>query len=98
MPPITRPQSLPPCRPGVYRGVREMLPRKRFGPKELLLWLKETHSYAISEQAAPTLDAATPEAKPHRSHHPEVVVVVLAIIPAKAGNQASLPGVACIGF
>ena len=34
MPPITRPQ--------VYRGVREMLPRERFGPQELLLWLKET--------------------------------------------------------
>ena len=34
MPPITRPQ--------VYRVVREMLPRERFGPKELLLWLKET--------------------------------------------------------
>ena len=34
MPPITRPQ--------VYRVVREMLPRERFGPEELLLWLKET--------------------------------------------------------
>ena len=34
MPPITRPQ--------VYRVVREMLPRQRFGPQELLLWLKET--------------------------------------------------------
>ena len=34
MPRITRPQ--------VYRGVREMLPRQRFGPDELLLWLEET--------------------------------------------------------
>ena len=34
MPPITRPQ--------VYRAVREMLPRERFGPQELLLWLQET--------------------------------------------------------
>ena len=31
MPRITRPQ--------VYRVVREMLPRERFGPDELLLWL-----------------------------------------------------------
>ena len=34
MPRITRPQ--------VYRVVREMLPRERFGPDELLLWLKQT--------------------------------------------------------
>lgn len=34
MPPITRPQ--------VYRVVREMLPRERFGPRELLRWLRET--------------------------------------------------------
>ena len=34
MPLITRPQ--------VYRVVREMLPRERFGPEELLLWLKES--------------------------------------------------------
>ena len=34
MPRITRPQ--------LYRVVREMLPRERFGPEELLLWLKET--------------------------------------------------------
>ena len=34
MPRITRPQ--------VYRVVREMLPRERFGPEELLLWLAET--------------------------------------------------------
>ena len=34
MPRITRSQ--------VYRVVREMLPRERFGPDELLRWLKET--------------------------------------------------------
>ena len=34
MPRITRPQ--------VYRAVREMLPRERFGPAELLRWLEET--------------------------------------------------------
>ena len=33
MPQITRPQ--------VYRVVREMLPRERFGPRELLLWLED---------------------------------------------------------
>ena len=35
MPRITRPQ--------VYRVVREMLPRERFGPQQLLLWLEDTH-------------------------------------------------------
>ena len=33
MPQITRPQ--------VYRVVREVLPRERFGPAELLRWLEE---------------------------------------------------------
>ena len=33
MPRVTRPQ--------VYRVVREMLPRQRFGPEELLLWLED---------------------------------------------------------
>ena len=33
MPRITRPQ--------VYRVVRELLPRERFGPEELLLWLDD---------------------------------------------------------
>ena len=33
MPRITRPQ--------VYRVVREMLPRERLGPEELLRWLEE---------------------------------------------------------
>ncbi len=34
MPRITRPQ--------VYRVVRGMLPRERFGPAELLRWLEDT--------------------------------------------------------
>ena len=34
MPRITRSQ--------VYRVVREMLPKERFGPDELLRWLEET--------------------------------------------------------
>ena len=29
-------------RPQVYRVVREMLPRERFGPDELLRWLEDT--------------------------------------------------------
>ena len=33
MPQITRPQ--------VYRVVREVLPRERFGPDELLRWLED---------------------------------------------------------
>jgi hypothetical protein len=33
MPQITRPQA--------YRVVREMLPRERFGPVELLRWLED---------------------------------------------------------
>ena len=33
MPQITRPQ--------VYRVVREVMPRRRFGPAELLRWLEE---------------------------------------------------------
>ena len=41
MPQITRPQ--------VYRVVREMLPRERFGPEELLRWLNE--SQRRNEQA-----------------------------------------------
>jgi hypothetical protein len=34
MPHVTRPQ--------VYRVVRELLPRVRFGPAELLRWLEDT--------------------------------------------------------
>ena len=34
MPQLTRPQ--------VYRVVQEMLPRKQFGPAELLRWLQNT--------------------------------------------------------
>ena len=35
MPLITRPQ--------VYRVVRELLPKERFGPEELLRWLTDVH-------------------------------------------------------
>ena len=36
MPPITRPQ--------VYRVVRELLPKARFGPEELLQWLADVQA------------------------------------------------------
>ena len=68
MPRITRPQ--------VYRVVREMLPRERFGPEELLLWLR-IRSYATSGRAAPTRDAAPPAVNAGWSHHLKRVVVVL---------------------
>ena len=42
MPLITRPQ--------IYRVVREMLPRERFGPWELLRWLQQTQ--CSNEQAS----------------------------------------------
>ena len=42
MPRITRPQSLPSCKRGCTGSVREMLPRERFGPDELPLWLMDT--------------------------------------------------------
>ena len=56
MPRITRPQ--------VYRVVREMLPRERFGPTELLRWLEDTQdsnerarrSHAKRRAAHPSLN------------------------------------------
>ena len=48
MPRITRPQ--------VYRVVREMLPRERFGPEELLLWLES----AATQRAGAPLPPETP--------------------------------------
>ena len=45
MPLITRPQ--------VYRVVRELLPRERFGPEELLLWLDGVHATQRASQTVP---------------------------------------------
>ena len=50
MPRITRPQSLPSCKRGSTGLVREMLPRDRFGPDELLRWLK--HTQCSNERAS----------------------------------------------
>ena len=43
MPRITRPQ--------VYRVVREMLPRARFGPAELLRWLEDTQDSEDTQES-----------------------------------------------
>ena len=68
MPQITRPQ--------VYRVVREMLPRERFGPEELLRWLNE--SQRRNEQASRShARRRSAAAKAGWSHHPKAVVVVL---------------------
>ena len=67
MPRITRPQ--------VYRVVREMLPRERFGPDELLLWLVE--SQLRNERARRSPKDAAPPAVKAWSRHPKPVVVVL---------------------
>ena len=56
MPRITRPQ--------VYRVVREMLPRERFGPAELLRWLEDTQESATSGPGAPMPSAAPPFGHP----------------------------------
>ena len=55
-------------RPQVYRVVREMLPRERFGPTELLRWLEETqecnerarHSHAKRRAALHTFPDIPP--------------------------------------
>ena len=57
MPRITRPQ--------VYRVVREMLPRERFGPTELLRWLEDLCRTVTNGPNAPM-----PSAAPPCGHHP----------------------------
>ena len=64
MPRITRPQ--------VYRVVREMLPRERFGPEELLRLL-EAESCATSGLAALTRNAELP------SGHPQTPLLELSL-------------------
>ena len=68
MPQITRPQ--------VYRVVREMLPREKFGPAELLRWLEE-RSYTRSGSAALIRSAAAASAGRPQNSCPESVVVIL---------------------
>ena len=62
MPLLTRPQ--------VYRVVREMLPREKFGPNELLRWLEETQQ---RNQQASTLPPKTPlQTPPADLRHPSL--------------------------
>ena len=69
MPRITRPQ--------VYRVVREMLPRERFGPDQLLLWLEDTQ---LRNERARRSHERRRSARCERRMDPppEPVVVVLA--------------------
>ncbi len=57
MPRITRPQ--------VYRVVREMLPRERFGPAELLRWLEETQECNERARRSHAKRRAALRASPH---------------------------------
>ena len=57
MPRITRPQ--------VYRVVREMLPRERFGPTELLRWLEDTQDSNERGKRSHAKRRAAMRASPH---------------------------------
>ena len=57
MPRITRPQ--------VYRVVRELLPRERFGPAELLRWLEETQDSNERARRSHAKRRAALRASPH---------------------------------
>ena len=57
MPRITRPQ--------VYRVVREMLPRERFGPTELLRWLEDTQDSNERAKRSHAKRRAAMRASPH---------------------------------
>ena len=57
MPRITRPQ--------VYRVVREMLPRERFGPTELLRWLEDTQDSNERAKRPHAKRRAAMRASPH---------------------------------
>ena len=57
MPRITRPQ--------VYRVVREMLPRKRFGPDELLRWIEDTQDSNERARRSHAMGRAALRESPH---------------------------------
>ena len=57
MPRITRPQ--------IYRVVREMLPRERFGPAELLRWLEDTQDSNERVRRSHAKRRAALRASPH---------------------------------
>ena len=57
MPRITRPQ--------VHRVVRDMLPRERFGPAELLRWLEDTQDSNERASRSHAKRRAALHASPH---------------------------------
>ena len=67
MPRISRPQ--------VYRVVREMLPRERFGPAELLRWLQDTQECNERARRSHAKRRSVLRASPHIP--PGTVVVIL---------------------
>ena len=52
-------------RPQVYRVVREMLPRERFGPEELLRWLEDTQDSNERARRSHAKRRAAMRASPH---------------------------------
>ena len=52
-------------RPQVYRVVREMLPRERFGPDELLRWLEQTQECNERARRSHAKRRAALRASPH---------------------------------
>ena len=52
-------------RPQVYRVVREMLPRERFGPAELLRWLEDTQGSNERARRSHAKHRASMRASPH---------------------------------
>ena len=69
MPRITRPQ--------VYRVVREMLPRERFGPAELLRWLEDTQDSNKRARRSHEKRRAALRASPRIPPGTVVVILVL---------------------
>ena len=67
MPLITRPQ--------VYRVVREMLPRERFGPGESLQWLEDVQRR--NERAKRSHEKRRAAAEKHQASLLKPVVVIL---------------------
>ena len=55
----------PGTRPQVYRVVREMLPRERFGPTELLRWLEDTQDSNERAKRSHAKRRAAMRASPH---------------------------------
>ena len=51
--------------PQVYRVVREMLPRERFGPTELLRWLEDTQDSNERAKRSHAKRRAAMRASPH---------------------------------